>query len=58
MNKKSFFFLIVMAFAVNTSFAQIFVENFNYPAGDSLTGHGWTRHSGTSGTILVGTPGT
>jgi hypothetical protein len=57
MNKKSFFFLIVMAFAVNTSFAQLFVENFNYPVGDSLTGHGWTRHSGTSGTILVGAPG-
>ncbi|MBP9122549.1 MAG: T9SS type A sorting domain-containing protein [Ignavibacteriaceae bacterium] len=57
MNKKSFFFLIVMAFVVNTSFAQILVENFNYPAGDSLTGHGWSRHSGTSGTILVGTPG-
>ncbi|MBK7867397.1 MAG: T9SS type A sorting domain-containing protein [Ignavibacteriales bacterium] len=57
MNKKSLFFLIVVAFAVNTSFAQILVENFNYPAGDSLTAHGWTRHSGTSGTILVGTPG-
>ncbi len=57
MNKKTFFFLIVMAFGVSTSFAQIFVENFNYPAGDSLTAHGWTRHSGTSGTILVGTPG-
>lgn len=57
MNKKTFFFLIVMAFGVSTSFAQIFVENFNYPVGDSLTAHGWTRHSGTSGTILVGTPG-
>lgn len=57
MIKRYFFFLIVMAFGVSTSFAQIFVENFNYPEGDSLTGHGWTRHSGSFGTILVGTPG-
>lgn len=30
-----------------------FVENFDYPVGDSLTGHGWTKHSGTGLTILV-----
>ncbi|MDE3059089.1 MAG: hypothetical protein KGJ59_14150, partial [Bacteroidota bacterium] len=23
-------------------------ENFNYPAGDSLTAHGWTAHSGST----------
>ncbi len=29
------------------------VENFDYAVGDSLTGHGWTKHSGTGFTIFV-----
>lgn len=59
MNKKSFFFIIVMAFAVNTTFAQLLVENFNYPVGDSVSAHnGWTGHSGAgTNPILVGAPG-
>jgi len=32
-------------------------ENFDYPEGDSLTAHGWLRHSGSQGQILVVTPG-
>jgi hypothetical protein len=38
--------------------AQILLdENFDYPAGDSLTAHGWLRHSGSQGQPLVVTPG-
>lgn len=49
--------VVLVALFATQSFAQILTENFNYPVGDSVTGHGWTRHSGTSGTILVGAPG-
>lgn len=35
------------------SSGQILVEDFNYPVGDSLTGHIWTKHSGTGQTIFV-----
>ena len=31
----------------------LFNEQFNYPAGDSLTGHGWVAHSAGINTILV-----
>jgi Secretion system C-terminal sorting domain len=37
---------------VSFSSAQLFLENFDYPVGDSLINHGWTNHSG-SGTQLV-----
>lgn len=39
------------------SFGQFFIENFDYPAGDSLTQHGWTAHSGTTNAIFVTSPG-
>lgn len=53
--KKSYL-LVLFSFLflpLSLSYGQIFVENFNYPVGDSLTGHGWTKHSGTGLTILV-----
>jgi len=36
----------------------LLAENFDYPAGDPLTSHGWTAHSaGGTNTILLATPG-
>jgi hypothetical protein len=55
--KKSYL-LIILSFLIlplSLSFGQILVEDFNYPVGDSLTGNGWTKHSGTGLTILVQT---
>ena len=58
MTKKSLSIILVLfLFSATSAFSQLINENFNYPVGDSLTAHGWSRHSGTSGTILVGTPG-
>ncbi|MCX7878750.1 MAG: hypothetical protein N2510_08955, partial [Ignavibacteria bacterium] len=34
-----------------------FLENFNYPAGDSIGAHGWIWNTGTTNTILVVSPG-
>jgi hypothetical protein len=35
----------------------IFLENFNYPAGDSIGAYGWIWNTGTTNTILVVSPG-
>lgn len=35
----------------------LLTENFDYTAGDSIRANGWTRHSGTSNSILVTSPG-
>ena len=43
----------LLFFPLSLSFGQIFVEDFNYPVGDSLTGHGWTKHSGTNPTYTI-----
>ena len=45
---------------INEDFADamatpLVIENFNYPIGDSLTGHGWTKHSGTNPTYTIKT---
>jgi len=42
----------------NSVIAQslLFMDNFDYPAGDNLTSHGWVGHNGT-GFLTVGTPG-
>ena len=53
--KKSYL-LVLFSFLfipMSVSFGQLLVEDFNYPVGDSLTGHGWTKHSGAGLTILV-----
>jgi hypothetical protein len=57
--KKSYL-LVLFSFLfipMSLSYGQFFVENFDYPAGDSLTQHGWTAHSGTSNAIFVTSPG-
>ncbi len=37
--------------------AQLLTESFDYPAGDSLTQHGWVSFSGTVNGIFVTAPG-
>ncbi|HSW55042.1 MAG TPA: T9SS type A sorting domain-containing protein [Ignavibacteriaceae bacterium] len=55
--KKSYLLLLFsfLFIPLSLSFGQLFVEDFNYPVGDSLTGHGWTKHSGAAFTIFVQT---
>jgi len=58
--KKSYLLVVVsFLFLVSSlSYGQFFVENFDYPAGDSLAQHGWVIHSGgTTNGILVTSPG-
>lgn len=60
-NQKQFlraFLLLAFAFfGMGTLKAQLlFEENFDYPAGDNLTSHGWVDHSG-SGNLNVAAPG-
>jgi len=44
----------VMLVITSTLNAQpIFVEQFDYPAGDSLVSHGWINHSGSGSFIFV-----
>lgn len=52
--KKSYLLILCLLFVpINLSFGQIFVEDFNYAVGDSITGHGWTKHSGAAFPIFV-----
>jgi hypothetical protein len=57
--KNSYLLILfsLLIFPLSVSYGQFFVENFDYPAGDSITQHGWTAHSGTSNAIFVTTPG-
>jgi hypothetical protein len=58
--KKSYLLVLfsLLFFPLSLSYGQFFVENFDYPAGDSLTQHGWVAHSGgTTNAILVTSPG-
>lgn len=53
-------YLFAFLFFTNMAFAQapLLIEDFNYTAGDLLTDHGWTSHSGgTTNPILVTSPG-
>lgn len=55
MRKISVLFLSLLL--VSSVYSQVLMdENFDYPAGDSLTAHGWVRHSGTQGQPLVVSP--
>jgi len=37
---------------------QFFIENFDYPAGDSITQHGWVAHSSaTTNPMFITSPG-
>jgi len=50
--------LFLFAFSFSLNAQTLFIENFDYPAGDSIGAHWWTSHSG-SGTnpITVTSPG-
>ncbi len=50
----SLFVLLFVAASVNS---QVFIENFDYPAGDTIGSHGWTAFSGTTNNIPVKSPG-
>lgn len=53
---KKLFLLLVLSVSitfVNRSYAQYFVEDFDYTVGDSLGAHGWDWHSGATTTLLV-----
>ena len=51
-------FVISIAFVANIAWSALLLqENFDYPAGDDITAHGWTHHSGTTGIIFVASPG-
>ncbi len=53
--KKSYLLVLfsLLFLPVSLSFGQIFVEDFNYAIGDTITGHGWTKHSGAATPIFV-----
>jgi hypothetical protein len=57
--KKSYLLILISLFLLplSLSYGQFFIEDFDYPAGDSLTQHGWAAHSGTTNGILVTSPG-
>ncbi len=50
---KKLFLLFAFLLPLSLSYGQLLVEDFDYAVGDSLTGHGWTKHSGVAFTILV-----
>lgn len=52
-----FIILFVFSAAISLQAQVLLDENFDYPAGDSLTAHGWVRHSGSQGQPLVVSPG-
>ncbi len=56
--KKILLLIFVLCFSLNYAQTTLFVEDFNYAAGDVLTAHNWLQ-SGTTATnpITVTTPG-
>ena len=55
--KLLFALFIVLAFSFSANSQIKFIENFNYPSGDSIGAHGWIWNTGTTNTILVTSPG-
>ena len=53
--KKSYLllFLSLLLIPFLPTNGQVFIENFDYPVGDSLTQHGWISHSGTGFPFFV-----
>ena len=47
----TFTVLLILTSALNAQ--PIFVERFDYPAGDTLTNYGWINHSGSGFFILI-----
>ncbi|MBI5805025.1 Ig-like domain-containing protein [candidate division TA06 bacterium] len=55
---KKTILIIALVFITGVARGTLLVEdNFDYPAGDDITAHGWTHHSGTTGIIFVTSPG-
>ncbi|NWG27618.1 MAG: T9SS type A sorting domain-containing protein [Ignavibacteriaceae bacterium] len=55
---KSFGLFLVSFFCFsvivsNNTWAQLLIENFEYPAGDTLINNGWVNHSGTGNKITA-----
>ena len=55
--KKIYLFAFLCFSGVAFAQAPLLVEDFNYSAGDALTAHGWSIHSGTSNPLVVTSPG-
>jgi hypothetical protein len=53
--KKSYLLILFVLLLLPLSFsnAQLFIENFDYPVGDSIINHGWINHSGSGNQIVV-----
>ncbi len=53
--KKSYLLILFSLLLLPLSFSngQLFVENFDYPVGDSIINHGWINHSGSGTQITV-----
>ena len=49
--------LFALVFSINLNAQLIFVENFDYPAGDSVQMHGWITHSSYGLQPMVVSPG-
>jgi len=45
--------LFLLFFSGKSSAQLLFVENFDYPAGDSITQHNWVGHSGSTNMVVV-----
>lgn len=52
-------FLITFLFAIGSSINSqvLLIEDFNYPAGDTIGSHGWVTFSGTVNPLTVVSPG-
>ena len=54
MNKLYVFIAAIALLFAQESFSQLlFEENFDYPAGDSITQHNWVAHSGSTNMVIV-----
>jgi len=52
--RKIFYMILILLITAVYSYSQVnLVEEFNYPAGDTLTQHGWVNHSGTGSFIVL-----
>ncbi|MCX7833318.1 MAG: T9SS type A sorting domain-containing protein [Ignavibacteria bacterium] len=55
--KIYFLLLLFLCISVTGNTQTLLVENFNYPAGDSIGAYGWVAFSGSVNNILVKSPG-
>lgn len=55
--KRTFVLTALILLFASSVYSQLLTESFDYPAGDSLTQHGWVSFSGTTNGIFVTAPG-